>query len=162
MKKILSIVLASATLFLITPRAYADYRAGAIQTGVGFGMTTNSARPDFELVGEFFLYDDISLGLNLDFYVGNSTSFLSTVFGRYHIDIKKLPELTPYIGLGLGFGVHGNGSGTLEIELPNFGFWYELTDKLFIGPSFATHINTNFSRMDWDLTLIFAEIVYRF
>ena len=162
MKKI--VLVAVVVMMSLPSLGFASSREGKIQAGAGFGLALHSPiRFDLQLNGEYFLYEDISVGLNVDLLFRGSTNFGFTPFARYHFDIASLPELVPYVGGGLGVFVNTNGNGAMDIMIPDFGFKYELiADRLFIGPDLSFHVVTNFSNTTWDFRFLFAVASYRF
>lgn len=161
MKKLIFAVL---ILLTMSPPVLAASREGKIQAGAGFGLGVHPlVRFDLQLNGEYFLYEDISIGMNVDFLFRGGTAFGFTPFARYHFDIASLPELVPYVGGGLGAFITTNGNGTMDIMIPDFGFKYELiSERLFIGPDLSFHVVTNFDNTSWDFRFLFAVASYRF
>lgn len=165
MRKLSALVSLLAAFFVLAaPRAEADGRKGHFQAGGGVGLAFNDPiRFDLQIGGEYFFWEDISIGMNIDFLIRNGVTFVFMPYGRYHIDIAGAPKWVPYVGGGLGPAVTDDGNGSLDIMIPNIGFNYELiADRLFLGTDMSVHIVTNFDNTDWDFRWLIAHALYRF
>jgi len=172
MKKILCnglilFVLATSLACLSPRRADAKYylysREGSIDLTLGTGLLVRSpVKFDMQLAGEWFMHNNVSFGLSMDFYIRNATAFSFRPFGRYHFDISSLPKLVPYIGAGIGAGIDTNGSGFMDIMVPNFGFKYALTRRIHLGSDFGLHLFTDFDSSRVDFHILFVVLSFRF
>ena len=172
MKKILRrTVLMALTLGVLVgmmPRtADAEYylysRKGATDLTLGLGMLVRSpVRFDLQVAGEYFLQNNVSLGLSFDSYLRGPNAFSFRPFARYHFDISQLPKFVPYVGVGLGGGVDTHSNGFMDILVPNFGFKYALTRNFQLGSDFGLHIFTDFDSSRVDFHILFLTIGYRF
>src|SRR5262249_11629084 len=121
-------------------------REGNYQLGGGLGLAFHDPiRFEVELDGEYFFWQHVGLGLNLDLLIHDVTMFLFEPFARYHFDISAAPKWVPYVGGGLGVAVDTDGNGFMDVMVPDFGFQYELTDRLFLGTDMSLHILTDFN-----------------
>lgn len=164
MKKILFAMLLLVATSSTSSAGYAAGREGRIQAGLGAGLALHPpVRFDLQLNGEYFLYENISVGLNIDLLFRGPTTFIFEPFARYNFDLDFAPKWVPYAGAGIGGGVNTNGGGVLDIMIPDFGFKYELIDdRLFLGPDLSFHVLTNFSNTTWDFRFLFAVASWRF
>jgi len=167
MKRLFSVlitltVILSSTL-MVRP-ANASSRQGHFQLGGGLGLAFHDpVRFDIQIGGDYFFWEDISIGMNIDFLVRNGTTFVFMPNARYHFNIDRAPRWVPYVGGGIGPSVTSNGNGALDIMVPDFGFNYELiSDRLFLGTDMSVHIVTNFDNTTWDFRWLIAHLVYRF
>jgi len=142
---------------------------GDILAGLGGGILLNPpVRFDLNMIGEYYLLDEVSLGLQMDIGLRGPTTFNFLGFGRYHFDLASLfdsHQLTRwdlFAGGGLGGAVNTNGNGNMDIMIPEFGIRYELTEWLTLGPDFSFHILTNFDNATWDFRILFVQAEYRF
>jgi hypothetical protein len=165
MKRFFAGVFLSAVIFVTAwPRAEAGSRKGHFQLGGGVGVAFNDpVRFDVQIGGDYFFWEDISIGMNIDFLIRNGVVFVFMPYGRYHFDIDSAPKWVPYVGAGLGPAVSDDGNGFLDIMVPNFGVNYELiADRLFLGTDMSVHIVTNFDNTDWDFRWLIAHALFRF
>jgi hypothetical protein len=156
-------------MFVLCPmftahRAVASSRQGHFQLGGGFGLAFNDpVRFDVQIGGDYFFWEDVSIGMNIDFLIRDGVTFVFMPYGRYHIDIDGAPEWVPYVGGGVGPAVSDNGDGALDIMIPNFGFKYEIiAERLFLGTDMSFHILTDFDNSDWDFRWLVAHALVRF
>jgi hypothetical protein len=143
---------------------HASAREGKFQAGAGAGLAFNDPiRFDLQLESEYFFWENVGVGLNLDFLLNGSTTFVFIPYARYHFDISSAPEWVPYVGGGIGGAVNTNGNGALDIMVPNFGVQYEVVDEhLFLGTDLSLHLLTNFDNSDWDFRWLFITANWRF
>jgi hypothetical protein len=163
--KFLKTALISAVLLVaLSGSAWAGSREGKFQLGGGAGLALNPpVRFDLNIGGEYFFWENIGIGLNIDIFFRGPTAFVFIPFARYHFDIRSAPEWVPYVGGGVGGGVNTDGAGALDVMIPNFGVQYEvLDDKLFLGTDMSVHVVTNFDNTDWDFRWLFITAHYRF
>lgn len=164
-KTVLFLVMAVA-LVLGSTAAHArnNSRQGSFQLGGGAGLALNPpVRFELELDGEYFFWEHLGLGMNIDIFFRGPTAFLFQPFARYHFDIDSAPEWVPYVGGGIGVAVNTNGSGALDLMLPDFGVQYEVIEnRLFLGTDMSVHVVTNFDNTDWDFRWLFITANYRF
>lgn len=151
----------------LLPSAQAEYtlysRRGAVDMGVGMGITTNPpVQFDLQVSGEYYWSNNVSFGLDVDLFFRGATLFVFQPFGRYHFDISEMPKLVPYVGGGLGMGVNTNGNGVMDVMIPNFGYKYELTPRVNVGSDFGLHWLTNFDNSRLDFHILFAVLNFRF
>ncbi|MBI1909301.1 MAG: hypothetical protein HYS22_03945 [Deltaproteobacteria bacterium] len=138
-------------------------RQGHFDVGGGFGLTVRSpVQFDINTGVRYFLWEDISLGLDVDTLIRGTTAFAVTAGGRYHFDIPPLPELVPYAGLGLGGVFDVNGGKAMNISVPDLGFDYEILHNFFLGPEFSVNILTDFEDTTWNVRILFVKATYRF
>ncbi len=151
-------------LMAVAPGRLEASRDGAIQAGGGFGLAVRPpVRFNLQLEGEYFVLEDLSVGLNVDFLFRGGTSIGFTGFGRYHIDIPSAPRWVPYVGGGVGGFVNTNGGGFFDLMIPEFGFRYELiSERLFLGPDLSFHIVSGTGGTTWDFRVLFATASFRF
>lgn len=159
------VIVASAMIFAVPgAEARGNSRQGSFQLGGGAGLALNPpVRFELEIGGEYFFWENVGVGMNIDFFFRGPTAFLFQPFARYHFDIDSAPEWVPYVGGGIGVGVNTNGSGALDLMLPDFGVQYELVEnRLFLGTDMSVHLVTNFDDTDWDFRWLFITANYRF
>jgi hypothetical protein len=139
-------------------------RQGKFDLGMGAGLAFHSPiRFDLQFNGEYFFWDHVSIGMDLDFLLRGPTTFVFQPFALYHFDIPSAPRWVPYVGGGLGLGVNTNGNGFMDIMIPKFGIRYEIIDEhLFIGTDMSLHVITNFDSTTWDFRWLIATLNYRF
>jgi hypothetical protein len=157
-------LMVAALLLCVSTSSWAASREGHFQLGGGAGLAFNPpVRFDLNIGGEYFFWENIGIGMNIDIFFRGPTAFLFQPFARYHFDIASAPEWVPYVGGGVGVGVNTNGNGALDIMIPNFGVQYELLDgRLFLGTDMSVHVVTNFDNTDWDFRWLFITAHYRF
>lgn len=162
MKKIA--LISAALLLCLSGTGWAGSREGKFQLGGGAGLALNPPiRFDLNIGGEYFFWENIGIGLNIDIFFRGTTAFTFIPFARYHFDISSAPEWVPYVGGGVGVGINTDGDGALDLMIPNFGVQYEvLDDKLFLGTDMSVHIVTDFDNTDWDFRWLFITAHYRF
>jgi hypothetical protein len=144
--------------------ASSSSRQGKFDLGMGAGVAFHSPiRFDLQLNGEYFFWDHVSVGMDLDFLLRGPTTFVFEPFGLYHFDISSITRLVPYAGGGLGVGVNTNGNGFMDIMIPKFGVRYEIIDEhLFLGTDMSFHVITNFDSTTWDFRWLIATLNWRF
>lgn len=166
MKKALLFASVIVALFATTVghKAHAAAREGEFQLGGGFGLAFHDpVRFDIQLSGDYFFWENVSIGMNLDFLIRDGVVFVFQPFGRYHFDIPSAPKWVPYVGGGVGVAVSDNGDGAMDIMVPNFGFKYEIIDdNLFLGTDMSFHILTDFDNSSWDFRWLIVHAVWRF
>ncbi len=159
---VLSLLLLS--WFIPTADAYSLYsRAGSIEASLGVGLTLNPPiRLDLELNGEYFWRDEIAFGLDVDLFFRGATAFSFVPYAAYYFQIDRWPRLAPYVGAGVGGGGTTSGNGFLDIMIPSLGFkWEWITGKLFVGPDFEFHLQTDFDNTEPDFHML-VRATYRF
>ncbi len=162
-KNILTLALALLAIVASAPQGEAASREGKFQLGAGAGLAVNPVAFDLNLNGEYFAWENISLGMNLDVLIRSSAAFAFIPFARYHFDIDRAPEWVPYVGLGVGGIVATNGDGALDIMVPNVGVRYEaISDRLFLGTDMSGHVVTDFDNTKFDFRWLIITASYRF
>jgi hypothetical protein len=142
---------------------FAAGRQGKFQLGTGAGLAVNPVAFDLNLNGEYFAWENISLGMNLDVLIRSSAAFAFIPFARYHFDIDRAPEWVPYVGLGVGGIVSTSGNGALDIMVPDVGVRYEaISDRLFLGTDMSGHVVTDFDSTKFDFRWLIITASYRF
>ncbi|OGQ05956.1 MAG: hypothetical protein A3F82_05485 [Deltaproteobacteria bacterium RIFCSPLOWO2_12_FULL_44_12] len=160
-RKILKLCLLLPLILSSFSELKAQTRDGEFLLSAGAGMGWRSpVRFDLDFTGEYFWNDRISFGLNADTLLRGPASFSFVPFARYHFDLKKWPKFTPYAGAGMGALVNSRGQGWFDLMLPELGFFYELTPRIYIGPNVSLHVLAG-SSSTWDFQTI-GQVAYRF
>ena len=134
---------------------------GRIEPSAGVGFTGNPpTRFDMDLEGEYYHSNEIGLGLDFDIWVRGATTFGIVPFTRYHFDVVRNPRFSPYVGVGAGIQFNTNSNAWFDLMLPDLGFQYEVTPKLFFGPDVSFHLLMG-SNTTWDMQIV-GRIAYRF
>ena len=166
MKKflILMAALTMAVTTAVSTPSWAAERQGKFQLGGGVGLGFNDPiHFDLQIMGDYFFWEHVSVGMNIDFLIRDGVVFVFQPFGRYHFDIPSAPEWVPYVGGGLGVAVSDDGDAAMDIMVPNFGFKYELIDDdLFLGTDMSLHVITDFDNTTWDFRWLIVHAVWRF
>ncbi len=162
MKKLM--LLLTAILITVSGTSWAASRQGEFQLGGGVGLGFNDPiHFDLQIAGDYFFWENVSIGMNIDFLIRNGVVFVFQPFGRYHFDIPQAPEWVPYVGGGVGVAVTDNGDAALDLMIPGFGFKYELIDdNLFLGTDMSFHVITDFNDTTWDFRWLIVHAVWRF
>lgn len=157
-------LLAMTAVSQTSSAASSSSRQGAFDLGIGAGVAFHSPiRFDLQLNGEYFFWDHVSIGMDLDFLLRGPTTFIFQPFALYHFDIPSAPRWVPYAGGGLGLGVNTNGNGFMDLMIPKFGIRYEIMEEhLFLGTDMSFHVITNFDDATWDFRWLIATLNYRF
>jgi len=138
-------------------------RRGHFDINLGGGITYNSpVRADVQLSGEYFVHDNVSVGLFFDAYLHTDEMYSGTVIARYHFDVKSLPAFTPYVGAGVGGGSRPSQGLLINVVLPNLGFKYAITPRFFFGADIGGHLFRDPSGTTLDIHFLFAVLSVRF
>ena len=138
-------------------------RKGTFETSLGGGLALKPpTRFDLQAGAQYYLMDELSVGVDTDILFRGRTAYDFTGIARYHVDINEIPELVPYFGTGAGASVNSNGNGLMDIVLPDFGLDYELADNLLVGFDASAHLLTNFDSNTWDFRILPVRLTYRF
>jgi len=145
----------------ITPTTQS--RQGHFNFSIGGGITYNiPVRAATQVSGEYYFWENISLGLSFTTWIHHKAFFIFRGFGRYHFDIASLPKFTPYIGLGVGGGFDNQRKRILDLMLPNLGYQYKFSPHFSIGSEVNFHLVKDTTPMRLELEALFVVLHLRF
>ncbi len=166
-KLTLSVSLLAATTVMAPNTSDANYylntRQGKVDVSVGAGLTFDSPiHFALELAGEYFLTNNIGLGVAFDTWIRSPHVFIFRPFVRYHFDLSRFPKWVPYAGLGIGGGGASRGGGFMAVAVPNVGVKYALTNRIHLGTDMNLYILTDFNSSNVDFQWLVANVSFRF
>ncbi len=137
-----------------------------LQEGMGFAMDDNGdAYMDWGMGGDYFVIDNLSVGMFFDLFASGTMAFDIGGRGTYVFSGGAIPEvLEPFASLGIGY-IHLEG-GVDELIIPiDFGFyWFPeqlLNGRLGIGSRMGFNITTiDGSHFIWSWET--ASLTYKF
>lgn len=152
MKKIILMLVGLTLLSAYSPptnaKQYYDrkgrFQAGIVMPGVFFGNKNIDAMASFAAEGEYFILNNLSLGLRLeeatDFALGDSphSVFLTTMKVKYIFDLDN--NWKAYLGGGGGLALLGSSHWAGDINIPTVGGYYELNDHMSVGVDANMHL----------------------
>lgn len=148
-------------LLLLPVAAMGQTKNGQWQVSAGPGMTWNPpVQFDLDISGEYYLEDAYSIGGDFDIFIRGTASFGGLGFGRYHFQLLQYPKFDSYVGAGAGALIDTQQHGWFDLMLPELGFFYELTPRLYVGPNVGFHVLLGSSNT-WNLQTV-AHMTYRF
>lgn len=148
-------------LLLLPIVAAGQTKNGQWQVSAGPGMAWNPpVQFNLDVNGEYYLRDAYSIGGDFDIFIRGTASFGGLGFGRYHFQFLNYPKFDSYVGVGVGALIDTQQHGWFDLMLPEFGFLYELTPHLYVGPNVGFHVLLGSSNT-WNLQTT-AQLTYRF